>query len=70
MREVIRSMTNEKAVGLDSLPVKLLNINDPVIMSHFHSILSTVWSEREVPPLWNNNAATKVLPRKKDRPDQ
>ena len=66
--EAIRSMANEKAVGPDSVLAELLNLDDPDILQHSHSILLAVWREGQVPQQWKD-AMIKVLHKKKDRSD-
>ena len=49
----IRAMANWRASGADSLPVKLLKLDDPtresVVLRHFLTILVRVWRGEESP---------------------
>ena len=65
-------MANWKATGADSLPVKLLKLDDPtrepVALKHSHVILVRVWRREEIPQEWKY-ATIKVLHKKSDRSD-
>ena len=65
---VILGMPNWKAIGPDSLPADVLNLDHPEFIKYFHILLVNVWSTGEVPQPWKD-AAIKVLQQKKDRSD-
>ena len=51
----LRSMTNEKAVVPDELPVELLKLEinyDPTVPREFHRVIKLVWHQRKVPQRW------------------
>ena len=70
--QAVRAMTNWKAPGVDSLPVELLQLDepthDPVVLRHFHAILARVWRGEEISQEWKD-ATIKVLYKKSDRSD-
>ena len=71
-QKAVRAMANRKAPGADSLPIKLLKLDDPtrepVVLKHFHAILVRVWRGEEIPQEWKD-ATIKVLHKKSDRSD-
>ena len=68
--QAVRAMANWKAPGADSLPVELLNLDDPtrepVVLRHFDAIFVRVWRGEEIPQEWKN-ATIKVLYKKSDQ---
>ena len=52
-QKAVQAMANWKAPDADSLPVKLLKLDDPtrepVVLKHFHAILVRVWRGEEIP---------------------
>ena len=60
MMEVIRGMPNWKAVGPDSLPAEVLNLDHPEFIRYFHHLLVNAWNTGEVPQQWKD-ATIKVL---------
>ena len=70
--QAVRAMANWKAPGADSLPVKLLKLDDstraPVVLKYFHAILVSVWRGEEIPQEWKA-ATIKVLYKKSGRSD-
>ena len=68
MTVAIRGISNQKAVGPDSLPAELLKVDHPESIRHFHNLLVNVWRTGGVPPRWKY-ATIKVLEKKKDRSD-
>ena len=71
-QKAVRPMTNWTATGPDSLPVKLLKLDDPtrepVVRKHFHVIFVRVWRGEKIPQEWKY-ATVKVLHKKSDRSD-
>ena len=49
MTAVIQGMPNWKAVGPDSLPDELLEIEQPEFIRYFHNLLVNVWRTGDVP---------------------
>lgn len=70
MKEDIRSMTNEKAAGPDSLPVELLKLDGPYILRHLSSVLVAVLRKDKgcFSSEWKD-AKVKGLRKKKNRSD-
>ena len=59
MTAVIRGMPNWKAVGPDSMPSELLEIDDPEFIRYFHDLFD-VWRTEDVPQQWKHGTI-KVL---------
>ena len=69
-KKALRSMANDKAMGLDELPAELLKLglsdSSHEISLAFHGIIVAVWMTGEVPQEWKD-ATIKVLHKKQDR---
>ena len=69
-KKALRSMANDKAMGLDELPAELLKLglsdSSHEIVLAFHGIIVFVWMTGEVPQE-GKDATIKVLYKKKDR---
>ena len=66
----LRSMANAKEVGPDELPVELLKLglhHDTSVLREFHSVITRVWHDGQVPHRWRHTVL-KILHKKK-RPD-
>lgn len=57
---IMQGMPDEKAVGPNSLPSELLNLDDHEFIRYFHNLLVNVWRMGDVPQQWND-ATIKVL---------
>ena len=68
MIAVIRGMPNWKAVGPDSLPSELLEIDHLEFIRYFHNLVINVWRTGDAPQQWVY-ATIKALHKKKDRSD-
>ena len=70
--QALRGLHNWKAAGHDSIIAELQyvlksnDVDEPIILTHFHAILVDVWNGGEVLPEWKD-ATIKVLFKKGER---